>query len=73
MADYELTVNCVATARRRFVANLRIIEVPCNGHVKYILIDLDDNEAYAFYSMSELLEFVKREKTGVESRVTECP
>jgi len=73
MTGYELAVKCVRTAGRRFVADLRIIEVPCNGHVKYILIDFDDNEAYAFYSMSELLEFVKREKTDVESYATECP
>jgi hypothetical protein len=73
MLDYELAVKCMTTARKRFVPNLRVIEVPCNGHMKYILIDFDDNEAYAFYSVSELLEFVKREKTDVESYVTECP
>ena len=73
MLDYEVTVKCVTTARRRSVPNLRVIEVPCNGHIKYILIDFDDNETYAFYSVSELLEFVKREKTNVESYVTECP
>ena len=47
--------------------------MPCNGHMKYILIDVDDSEAYVFYSVSDLLEFVKREKTDVESYVTECP
>jgi len=73
MLDNEVTVKCVTTARKRFVPNLRVIEVPCNGHMKYILIDFDDNETYAFYSVSELLEFVKREKTDVESHVTECP
>ena len=73
MSLYEINVKCVTTARKRFVANLRVFEVPCNGHVKYILIDVDDNEAYIFYSISELLEFVKREKTDVESHVTECP
>ena len=73
MPDYELSVKCVATARRRFVADLRVLEVPCNGHMKYILIDFEDNEAYVFYSVSELLEFIKREKTDVESHVTECP
>ncbi len=73
MSYYEIDVKCIATARRRLVSNLRVLEVPCNGHVKYILIDFDDNEAYSFYSASELLEFVKREKTDVESYVTECP
>jgi coenzyme F420-reducing hydrogenase delta subunit len=73
MLGYETTVKCVATVRKRFVSNLRVIEVPCNGHVKYILIDFDDNEAYVFYSVSELLEFVRREKTDVESHVAECP
>jgi coenzyme F420-reducing hydrogenase delta subunit len=73
MSSYETTVKCVTTARKRFVSNLRIVEVPCNGHVKYVLIDFDDNEAHVFYSVSELLEFVKREKTDVESYVTECP
>ncbi len=73
MSHYEINVKCVTTARRRFVSNLRVLEVPCNGHVKYILIDFDDNESYVFYSVSELLEFVKREKTDVESYVTECP
>jgi hypothetical protein len=73
MSHYEIGVKCVTTARKRFVSNLRVLEVPCNGHVKYILFDFDDNEAHAFYSMSELLEFVKREKTDVESYVTECP
>jgi hypothetical protein len=73
MLDNELTVKCVTTARRRFVSNLLVLEVPCNGHMKYILIDADDSEAYAFYSVSDLLEFVKREKTNVESYVVECP
>jgi hypothetical protein len=73
MSRYELTVKCITTARRRFVADLRVLEVPCDNDVKYILIDFDDNEAYAFSSMSELLEFVKREKTDVESYVAECP
>jgi hypothetical protein len=73
MLDYEISVKCVATARRRMVPNLRVLEVPCNGHVKYILIDFDDSEAYVFFSMSELLEFVKQEKTDVESHVAECP
>jgi coenzyme F420-reducing hydrogenase delta subunit len=73
MPDYEITVKCVATARRRSVPNLRVIEVPCNGHVKYILIDVDDNEAYVFYNTVKLFEFVKREKTDVESYVTDCP
>ncbi len=73
MSHYEIDVKCVATARRRFVPDLRVLEVPCNGHVKYILIDFDNSEAYVFYSVSELLEFVKREKTDVESYVTECP
>ena len=73
MLDNEVTVKCVTTARKRSVPDLRVIEMPCNGHMKYILIDFDDNEAYAFDNMSELLEFVKREKTDVESHVTECP
>jgi len=73
MTGYELTVKCVRTARRRFVADLRIIEVSCDDNTKYILIDFDDNEAYVFDSISELLEFVKREKTDVESYVTDCP
>ena len=73
MLDNEVTVKCVTTVKKRFVPDLRVIEVPCNGHMKYILIDFDDNEAYAFNSVSELLEFVKREKTDVESHVTECP
>jgi coenzyme F420-reducing hydrogenase delta subunit len=73
MLGYETTVKCVTTARKRFVSNLRVVEVPCNGHVKYILIDFDDSEAYVFYSVSELLEFVRREKTDVESYVAECP
>jgi hypothetical protein len=73
MSRYELTVKCVTTARKRFVADLRIIEVSRNDHVKYILVDFDDNEACVFSSMSELLEFVKREKTDVESYVTDCP
>jgi hypothetical protein len=73
MLDYEVTVKCVTTARKRSVPNLRVIEVPCNGHMKYILIDFDDDEAYVFYNMSALLEFVKREKTDMESHVTECP
>ena len=73
MLDSEVTVKCVATVRRRFVPDLRIVEIPCNGHIKYILIDFDSNEAHAFYSVSELLEFVRREKTNVESYVTECP
>jgi hypothetical protein len=73
MSHYEINVKCITTARRRFVGNLRVLEVPCNGGVKYILLDFDDNEAYAFDGMSELLEFVKREKTDVESHVTECP
>jgi coenzyme F420-reducing hydrogenase delta subunit len=73
MLDYEVSVKCITTARKRTVPNLRVIEVPCNGHIKYILIDFDKSEAYAFYSVSELLEFVKREKTDVESYATECP
>jgi len=73
MLDYEVTVKCVTTVKKRFVPDLRVVEVPCNGHMKYILIDFDDNEAHAFNSVSELLEFVKREKTDVESYVTECP
>ncbi len=73
MLGFETTVKCVTTARKRFVPNLRVVEVPCNGHMKYILIDFDDNESYVFYSVSELLEFVKWEKTDVESYVTECP
>jgi hypothetical protein len=72
MSYYEIDVKCVATARKRSVPNLRVVEVPCNGHMKYILIDFDDDEAYVFYSVSELLEFVKQEKTDVESHVTEC-
>jgi len=73
MSYYEIDVKCVATTRKRSVPNLRVVEVPCNGHMKYILIDFDYDEAYVFYSVSELLEFVKREKTDVESHVTECP
>jgi hypothetical protein len=73
MLDYEIVVKCVATTRKHTVPYLRVIEVPCNGHIKYILVDFDENETYAFYSVSELLEFVKREKTDVESYVTECP
>jgi hypothetical protein len=73
MSHYELAVKCITTARRRFVADLRVLEVSCNGNMKYILIDIDDNEAYMFDNISELLEFVKREKTDVESYVTECP
>jgi len=73
MLGNEVTVKCVTTVRKRFVPDLRVIEVPCNGHMKYILIDFDDNEAYAFFSVSELLEFIKQEKTDVESHVTECP
>ena len=73
MLSYEIAVKCVATAKKWSVPYLRILEVPCNGHVKYVLIDFDDNEAYVFYSVSELLEFVKREKTEVESYVAECP
>jgi hypothetical protein len=72
MLDNEVTVKCVTTARKRSVPNLRVVEVSCNGHMKYILIDFDDNEAHAFYSVSELIEFIKREKTDVESYVTEC-
>jgi hypothetical protein len=73
MLGNEVTVKCVTTVRKRFVPDLRVIEVPCNGHMKYILIDFDDNEAHVFDNMSGLLEFVKREKTDVESYVTECP
>jgi len=73
MLGYEVDVKCISTARRRFVSNLRVLEVPCEGHIKYILFDADENEAYIFYSVSELLEFVKQEKTDVESHVTECP
>jgi hypothetical protein len=73
MLDYEVSVKCITTARKRTVPNLRVVEVPCNGHIKYILVDFDESEAYIFYSVSELLEFVKREKTDVESHVTECP
>jgi hypothetical protein len=69
MLDYEVSVKCITTARKRTVPNLRVIEVPCNGHI----IDFDESEAYVFYSVSEPLEFVKREKTDVESHVTECP
>jgi len=73
MLGYEVDVKCISTARRRFVSNLRVLEVPCEGHIKYILFDFDENEAYVFYSVSEMLEFVKQEKTDVESHVTECP
>jgi hypothetical protein len=73
MSYHEIDVKCITTVRKRFVADLRALTVPCNGDTKYILIDFDDNEAYAFDNMSELLEFVKREKTDVESYVTECP
>ncbi len=73
MSHYEVEVKCITTARKRFVADLRVLEVPCNGHMAYILVDFDDNEAHAFSNVSELLEFVKREKTDVESYVTECP
>jgi hypothetical protein len=73
MMDYEINIKCVSTTRKRSVPNLRVLEVPCNGHMKYILVDFDDNEAYVFYNISDLLEFVKREKTDVESYVAECP
>jgi hypothetical protein len=73
MMDYEINIKCVSTARKRSVPNLRVLEVPCNGHMKYILVDFDDNEAYVFYNISGLLEFIKREKTDVESYVADCP
>jgi hypothetical protein len=73
MSHYEINVKCITTARKRFVADLRVLEVLYNGYVLYILVDFDDNETYVFNNMSELLEFVRREKTDVESYVAECP
>jgi hypothetical protein len=54
---------------------IRIHEVPCDGMIRYVVHHVEEEDLHIFDSVSEALEFIKREYVDTKSplRIGECP
>jgi len=75
MIAHKLRKYCLyANGGAEWVDIIRIYVIGCDGMVMYIVRHTEEDDLYVFDSMSEALEFIKREYVDkLYFRIGECP
>jgi hypothetical protein len=52
---------------------IRVYEVPCDGMLRYVFHHIEDEDAFVFDNIKELLEAAARRVAMVNPRLGPCP
>ncbi len=70
----RLRKYCIyASGGAEWIDAIRIYVIGCDGMVRYIVQNVEEEDLYAFDSVAEALEFIKREFDKLYLKIGECP
>jgi hypothetical protein len=71
----RLRKYCLYAGGAEWVDTIRIYAIGCDGMVRYIVQNVEEEDLYVFDSVAEALEFVKKEyiDNKLYLKIGECP